>query len=196
MTDFLEVHGPGGPRLVPLTTEQVTIGRSEGNTVQPVHDPLVGRLHAVVVPVGGGWCVRDLGSRNGTHVHGERILGDRALRRGDEITVGRTRIVYWTDAPVTGSATEGALPSPELTRRERDVLVALCRPLLDGRTFPEPASTRRIAEDLVVSEDAVQQHLLRLYRKFRLDDDSARRRVLLANEAIQRGAVSIADLRP
>lgn len=83
---------------------------------------------------------------------------------------------------------------PALTRRERDVLVELCRPMLGAEAFKEPASTRRIAEALVVSDAAVKQHLLRLYDKFDVYEAAERRRVKLANEAVRRGAVSVADL--
>ena len=34
---------------------------------------------------------------------------------------------------------------PDLTRREQDVLAALCRPALHGNVFEEPASVREIA---------------------------------------------------
>jgi DNA-binding NarL/FixJ family response regulator len=81
------------------------------------------------------------------------------------------------------------------TRRERDVLVALCRPVLSADLFTEPASIRQIAEELVVTEAAVKQHLLRLYDKFGVFDSGERRRVRLANEAVRRGAVTLADLR-
>jgi tetratricopeptide (TPR) repeat protein len=82
---------------------------------------------------------------------------------------------------------------PELTRRERDVLVALCGPVLSDEVFAEPASVREIARVLVVTDAAVKQHLLNLYDKFGIDTRAGRRRVILAREAIQRGAV---DLRP
>ena len=49
---------------------------------------------------------------------------------------------------------------PELTRRERDVVVALCRPALDGEVFTEPATVREMAAELVVTDAAIKQHLL------------------------------------
>jgi len=124
---------------------------------------MVSGLHAVLEPVAGGWCVQDVGSRNGTFLQGERIVGMRALRHGDDLVVGRTRLVFRAAEPADSIRTEGAEPPPELTRRERDVLRALCRPLFGGRTFAEPASLREIAAALVVSDAAVRQHLLRLY---------------------------------
>ena len=144
----------------------------------------------------GTWCVRDLGSHNGTLVNGKRISGDRSLRSNDELRIGATRLVYIAeDEPGPQQPTASAEAPPELTRRERDVLVALCRPVLGGDVFTEPASIRQIAEALVVTDAAVKQHLLRLYDKFGITDPADRRRVKLANAAVHRGAVALTDLR-
>jgi hypothetical protein len=78
--------------------------------------------------------------------------------------------------------------SPELTRRELDVLTSLCRPALSDEAFVAPATAREIAADLVVTEAAVKQHLLRLYQKFRIPEGQ-NRRVRLANEVIALGLV-------
>ena len=51
-----------------------------------------------------------------------------------------------------------------------------------------PATAREIAGDLVVTEAAVKQHLLRLYQKFRIPEGQ-NRRVRLANEVIALGLV-------
>ena len=75
------------------------------------------------------------------------------------------------------------------------MLLALCRPLLTGDAFTEPASIRAIAAELVVSEAAVKQHLSRLYDKFDVGAQGERRRVQLANAAVARGAVKLGDLR-
>ena len=195
MTAYLEVWKPSGIELVPLETRRVTIGRNGSNDVPLSHDKAVSGLHAVLEPVGAGWCVQDLGSRNGTFVQGERILGMRALRHGDDLAMGRTKLVFRAMESAGATRTEGAAPAPELTRRERDVLRALCRPLFGGRMFTEPASLHDIATTLVVTEAAVQQHLLRLYDKFGIAPGTGSRRGQLANEAVRRGAVTLADLR-
>lgn len=85
---------------------------------------------------------------------------------------------------------------PELTRRERDVLVALCRPALGEGVFTEPATVREIAAELVVTDAAVKQHLLHLYDKFEVPADGSRRRAALAREAIRRNATGLSDLQP
>ena len=81
-----------------------------------------------------------------------------------------------------------------MTRRERDVLVELCRPSLVPAPFVEPATTRAIAEALFVTEAAVKQHLIRLYDRFELHQGGDNRRLQLANLALERGIVSRADL--
>ena len=192
----LEAWRPSGPEMVPLASDRLTIGKHSSNDLALASDPTVSRLHAVVERFPSGWVLRDVGSRNGTIVNGERILRERLLRPGDEIRIGETRLVFRPDqlGPRDDTSTRAAARSPELTRRERDVLLELCRPILDRDLFTEPASIRDLAQALVVSEAAVKQHLGNLYEKFGIDGASGRR-VRLANEAVRTGAVSLADLR-
>jgi hypothetical protein len=201
MSSHLEVSKPSGRELIPLSGERVTIGKASTNTVSLEHDETVSRLHAVIEKLGFAWSIRDLGSRNGTYLNGERISAERVLRSGDEVRVGRSRLVFWEARDAGGAAideeTMAAQPSelpPRLTRRELDVLVVLCRPLVSDDPFPEPASVRGMAGELFVTEAAVKQHLQNLYDKFAIPAEGDRR-VRLANEALRRGAVTIAQLR-
>ena len=170
----------------------MTVGTLESNDVVVDADG-VSRVHAVFERFGDAWCVRDLDSRNGTFVNGGRIIGERALHTGDEIVLGRLKLLFHGSA--RGNETAAIAEAPRLTQRERDVLLALCRPLLTGDAFTEPASIRAIAAELVVSEAAVKQHLSRLYAKFDVGADDERKRVRLANEAVSTGAVKLSDLR-
>src|SRR5207248_6458645 len=123
---YLEVWLPEGAQLVSLDVDRVTIGRIEANDVSLPSDDEASRLHAVIERLAGGWCVRDLSSRNGTFVNGERIAGDRPLRAGDEIRIGRTRLVLRAPTDAAASRpTAGAQAPPMLTPRERDILLAL-----------------------------------------------------------------------
>lgn len=195
MTAFLEVWRPDGSDLVPLAGERLTVGRAEDNDIVLAADGQVSRVHAVFDRLGAGWSIRDVGSSNGTFVNGKRLGSEMVLDPGDEIRVGRTRIVLrgTTIATDPGVTETTALP-PQLTPRERDVLVGLFRPMAAGEMFAEPASTRAIAQELWVSEAAVKQHLLRLYDKFGVVDGE-RRRTRLANEAMRRGAITLAEVR-
>jgi DNA-binding CsgD family transcriptional regulator len=195
MAAYLEVWTPAGRELVALEVGRLTLGTDAANDLVLPADSTLSRLHAVLERYGAGWCVRDLDSRNGTFVNGQRVWRERPLRSGDELRVGATRLVYRSEEPSGGKATQASEPPPELTRREREVLLVLCRTVLAGAAFTEPASIREIADALVVTEAAVKQHLGHLYDKFGIHEGGERRRVRLANEALRRGAVTITDLR-
>jgi DNA-binding CsgD family transcriptional regulator len=194
MGAYLEVWTAAGRELVALEGGRLTLGTDPANDLALAADPTLSRLHAALERYGAGWCVRDLDSRNGTFVNGQRVWRERPLRPGDELRVGATRLIYRSDEP-GGKSTQASEPAPELTRREREVLVVLCRTVLGGAAFTEPASIREIADALVVTEAAVKQHLAHLYDKFGIHEGGERRRVRLANEALRRGAVTMAGLR-
>ncbi|HTI74398.1 MAG TPA: FHA domain-containing protein [Mycobacterium sp.] len=200
MSSHLEVWKPSGRELVPLTGERVTLGKAPTNAVALEHDPTVSRLHAILENHGSAWSIRDMGSRNGTYVNGEKIAAERVLHSGDEVRIGKSRLVYLEPRQVGAPVEEATIVPdasqlpPRLTRREFDVLVVLCRPLVSDDPFPEPASVRRMAGELYVTEAAVKQHLQNLYDKFSIPTEGDRR-VRLANEALRRGAVTIAQLR-
>jgi hypothetical protein len=193
--DHLEMWVGSTRDRILLRGEKITIGQASTNDIPLAFDRTVSRVHCVVEPIASRWFVRDLSSRNGTFVNGERIWGEQPLRPGDEIRVGTVRFVArLDDAGARGDETVGAETGPALTRREREVLIALCSPMFSGDVFREPASTRQIASELVVTEAAVKQHLSRLYDKFGIFEQEGRR-ARLANEAIRRGAVNTAEIR-
>lgn len=179
-------------RLIPLA-DKVTIGRDASHDIAFPDDLVVSRLHAIVERHGSGWSVRDL-SRNGTFVNGQRVAGERTLQPGDEISVGSHRLVLNAHGVPLGGTLSGEGP-PRLTTREKEVLIELCRPLLSGVPFPQPATDVEIAARLIVTRDAVKSHVRHLTQKFGLQEASGRRRVVLANEAITRRAVDLSDLR-
>lgn len=110
---------------------RTTVGRSPAAHVV-VADARVSAAHAVIVWEGGAWHVRDLGSRNGTFLGGERVApgAQVALRLGDQLSAsGPDRgFTLVDDSPpralartehgqeVGGSEALLALPSPEEPR--------------------------------------------------------------------------------
>jgi len=175
--------------MMALREDVTTIGRGRSVDVH-LADPSVSRLHAEIVRRGPYAYVTDLGlSRNGTRVNG-RLVARRVLEEGDVLTFGSARCrVFGIAAEEFTAEVELRRPAaPELTRRELDVVTSLCRPALSDEAFVAPATAREIAADLVVTEAAVKQHLLRLYQKFRIPE-GANRRVRLANEVVALGLV-------
>ena len=189
--------GRGMDRVVTLSEVSLTIGSDPESADLALDDPAVSRVHALLDRFGSTWLVLDLGSRNGTHLNGKRLTGQRRLRDRDEILTGRTRLVYRDGTDNHRPLTDALEPPPaDLTRMEHKVLVELCRPLLSHNIFQPPASVREIADRLYIGKNAVQAHLSNLYDKFGIYDEGADggRRVVLANDAMQRGVVTIADL--
>jgi predicted component of type VI protein secretion system len=176
--------------VFPLRDDVTTVGRGGGVDIS-LEDPSVSRLHAEIVRRGDHVYVADLGlSINGTRVNG-RPVGRRVLNDGDVLSFGvaRTRVTGIPAQQDTDDTVElRRISAPDLTRREVEVLTSLCRPALQQDAFVAPATAKEIADELVVTEAAVKQHLLRLYQKFRIAE-GVNRRARLANEVISAGVV-------
>jgi hypothetical protein len=65
------------------------IGRLPGCDLKLTHDS-VSRNHAELHRDGTVWTLHDLGSTNGTHVNGSRIIGAVTVRPGDRVAFGHT----------------------------------------------------------------------------------------------------------
>jgi hypothetical protein len=186
-TPYLQIESTGA--VIWLSPDVTTVGRGQRVDVR-LDDSSVSKLHAEIIRRGPYAYVSDLGlSRHGTRVNG-RVVAQRLLDNGDVISFGTQR------CRVSGLPAEDTVPEsdprrsaiPELTRREFDVVTALCKPALSDEAFVAPSTARDIAADLVVTEAAVKQHLLRLYQKLRIPE-GPNRRVRLANEVVSRGLV-------
>ena len=188
-TPYLRVEDSGA--VFELRGDVTTVGRGNGVDVH-LEDPSVSRLHAELVRRGPHLYVTDLGlSSNGTRVNG-RPIGRRVLSDGDVLSFGAARVrvggLGASEHAADDTVELRRVTAPDLTRRELEVLQALCRPALNQEAFVAPATAKEVADELVVTEAAVKQHLLRLYAKFRIPE-GGNRRGRLANEVIALGIV-------
>ena len=193
---YLESRGPATAGVVPVSKDRMTLGRAAEADVSLSEDSMASRLHSCLERYPGGWVLRDLGSTNGTFVNGERLVGDRPLQSGDEIRIGATVFVFRVvESGSYAQATVRGETPPTITRREREVLVELCRPLADRSVaFGQPASVAEIAARLFIGQATVKFHLGNLFDKFGLLDSGPGRRLALANEALGRGAVTVTEV--
>jgi len=81
-------------RLVP--GQSITIGRAPTNRIV-VSDDVCSRLHCEIFLSGREWTLRDLGSRNGTKVNGNRITTDWELEEGQIIGIGEHELGFTRD---------------------------------------------------------------------------------------------------
>jgi pSer/pThr/pTyr-binding forkhead associated (FHA) protein len=176
--------------------EPLTIGRGAECDVALGWDREVSRLHAQLEHVGAHWILIDDGlSRNGSFVNGERVVGRKVLRDGDRLCFGETPVMYRT-APNAGDSTIGVSAGPtavQLTPIQRQILVALCRPVRDS-AFATPTPNREIADEVSLSVDAVKAHLRVLFERFGLEDlPQNEKRARLAATALVQGIVTHRD---
>jgi pSer/pThr/pTyr-binding forkhead associated (FHA) protein len=89
----LVVYRNGKQELcVPITDSGAGIGRDSGNAVQLLL-PEVSKQHAFLQRTPQGWCIRDLDSRNGLCVNGQKVR-EAVLQDGDSLTVGPYTLVF------------------------------------------------------------------------------------------------------
>lgn len=87
------VRGPNEGATILLDQESVSAGRHPQSDIF-LDDVTVSRHHATFTERGGHRWVADLNSLNGTYVNRTLIDGEVALRTGDEVQIGKFRLVY------------------------------------------------------------------------------------------------------
>jgi pSer/pThr/pTyr-binding forkhead associated (FHA) protein len=89
-------RGPNSGSRFLLDSDTTTAGRHPSSDIF-LDDVTVSRRHAEFVRGDTGFHVRDVGSLNGTYVNRERI-DDATLAGGDEVQVGKYRLVFYPSA--------------------------------------------------------------------------------------------------
>lgn len=93
-------NGSQEGEIIPLTLEEVTIGRATTNYTWEIglQDPAVSRPHARLKRIDDRWVVYDLGSANGSLVNGTSVNEKgRVLSDGDILAFGNTLILFRID---------------------------------------------------------------------------------------------------
>ncbi len=95
-TEILLIAPDGGTKPVRLAASPFVMGRSESVNLPMPGDTMLSRQHCAFEWTGGGWTVRDLGSKNGTTVNGQPLVREHRLAPGDRIVAGRQIIEFGT----------------------------------------------------------------------------------------------------
>ncbi|HVL32063.1 MAG TPA: FHA domain-containing protein [Actinomycetota bacterium] len=160
------IHGPLAGKRVALDQEDHTIGRGSQNQVV-LKDPLVSRVHAIVIRRGGVYLLEDLGSHNGTYVNDERLHAIRHLRHGDRISLGSSRMLFEDPTQITDDPTQisdsSGLSGTTMTQRQLQVLRLMARGL----------SSKQIGERLFVSERTVKAYVASIFEKLGVNKRAA-----------------------
>lgn len=116
----LKPIGQGGAgKSVPIKGAKFFIGRAEDCQLKIPSD-LISRHHCVIVVEGEYLAVRDFGSKNGTFVNGEKVLGEHELKPGDRLMIGQVEFeierpgeIGGEKKPKVNSVTEAAARTVE-----------------------------------------------------------------------------------
>ncbi len=81
------MHGPSAGKEIRIPDNQFIIGRGDDCHLRPKSDA-ISRQHCIIIVSESQVLVRDLKSKNGTYVNGDRIEGDRIVKVGDHVKVG------------------------------------------------------------------------------------------------------------
>ena len=73
-------------QIVPVATEKFIIGRAEDCHLK-ARSELVSRYHCAII-VGDDVVVRDLGSKNGVRLNGEKVSTEQKTKNGDQLVIG------------------------------------------------------------------------------------------------------------
>lgn len=160
------IHGPRAGHRVQLNKDEMTIGRANPNDIV-LDDPLVSRVHAILMRRGGVFMLDDLGSHNGTQVNDERLHGIRQIHHGDRVVIGASRMLYEDPTQLTDDATQvsdpGAFAGATFTQRQIQVLRLVARGL----------SNKQIGERLFVSERTVKAYVSSIFEKLQVQKRAA-----------------------
>ena len=140
----------------------------------PLRDETCSRRHAEIGPAGGGdragWEIKDLGSSNGTFVNGNRVLGSVPLHLGDQVRLGRTRMVF-SAQPGIRPGTTPRFAGPEegmdssILGSIRSTPLAPSRRPTDGSGSGEDSMMDSIfGDDAAAGGRAAHKNLTTLYR--------------------------------
>ena len=157
--------------LLDPDTERVTVGRRGDQDIVLDWDKQVSRAHALLEKRGGDWTLIDELSQNGSYLNGDRINRRVRLDHKDVMCFGSTRITFQDRARAEEDSTaraSGETWAP-MSARDRDVLRALCRPLVDDSSAM-PASNEAIAEEVTLSVDSVKARLRVQYERYGMVD--------------------------
>jgi len=107
MPKELHIQCPDGQmKMVALTGERLSIGRSSVAELCFPEDAGLSRQHFAFENEGDEWTVQDLGSKNGTFVNNIPLKARLILKPGDRITAGHLVIVY---SPNAANANDGVM---------------------------------------------------------------------------------------
>jgi pSer/pThr/pTyr-binding forkhead associated (FHA) protein len=146
-------RGSNAGKVFDISVPQFVIGRATGCHLRPQSDA-ISRQHCAIFLRPDHVAIKDLGSRNGTILNGEKITAEERLATGDELRIGPLRF----EVIVTDDA--GVVQQPPGPKKE------------DRQVEGVPSDSGLISEWLLEEDEAErsQRRADPETRQFKLDD--------------------------
>ena len=94
--------GSRAGQAISINLPKFFIGRAEDCHLKPKSE-LISRYHCAILTEDGGYvAVRDMKSKNGIFVNGERVVGEKEVKTGDKFVVGPLEFVFQISVSVQG----------------------------------------------------------------------------------------------
>jgi serine phosphatase RsbU (regulator of sigma subunit) len=150
MAHLDSLNGPDAGKRYPLENDEATIGRHPECEVSIADSGRVSRRHAQLIRKGDLWYLKDLGSRNGTFLNGDRIGEElHELKDGDRLRVCDIEFAFYGDVP-------GKRPSQTATWAAGQDASSLDAVLVDDDATDDSSSTILSKLEITGSEGGVQ----------------------------------------
>jgi predicted component of type VI protein secretion system len=128
----------GIPKDIELTGEPLSIGRSREADI-PLLDDKVSRVHCGIRLSDGEFYLKDIKSRNGTFVNGQRVEDTVKIKPGDRIQIGST--IFVMEAATSQEDAAKALGSVQDAMGDGKGYSTILKEIVEDMAAPEaPAS--------------------------------------------------------
>jgi len=94
MNELFLTLADGTTRVFALEEKPLLLGRDPSCELAFPNDAELSRRHAIVERFGSEWCVRDLGSTNGTRLNGQPLTARQVLKPGDIIGASKLTMLF------------------------------------------------------------------------------------------------------
>ena len=145
--------GSRAGQAISINLPKFFIGRAEDCHLKPKSE-LISRYHCAIITEEGGYvAVRDMKSKNGVFVNGDRVVGEKEVKTGDKFVVGPLEFVFQISVSVQGEKKPKVESVKEAVARTIEVS---SQPTAASATA-EPEENGDVSDWLMGEDDDIQE---------------------------------------
>lgn len=146
--------GSRAGQAISINVPKFFIGRADDCHLKPKSE-LISRYHCAIVSEEGGYvAVRDMQSKNGVFVNGDRVFGEKEVKTGDKIVVGPLEFAFQISVAVQGEKKPKVESVKEAVVRTVEVA---SKPVASSSAVKEDDGDDDVTDWLMGDDDEVQE---------------------------------------